>query len=159
SVFICVHLWRNSSSCCRWTLAHAAATIAAMNVEASLMQAIIASPADDLPRLALADWLEEHGRQGPAELVRTQIALATVPEADERRPGLLGREAYLLARHSKELGQQVRKFAQRWEFRRGCVEGVKLPAEKFLHKAAELFAAAPLRHLHLSAPDSHVEAL
>src|SRR5262245_14679240 len=119
-----------------------------MNVETSLVRAIIAQPDDDLPRLALADWLEEHGRQGPAELIRTQIELARLPEADERRPALLGRKAYLLARHSKELGRPLRKLAQRWEFRRGCVEGVKLPAEQFLHKADDLFKAAPLRHLH-----------
>jgi uncharacterized protein (TIGR02996 family) len=130
-----------------------------MNIQAALLEAIIAHPDDDLPRLALADWLEEHGRPGPAELIRTQLALAGRPEDDERRPVLLGREAYLLARHSKELGRPLKHLALRWEFRRGCVEEVKLPAGRFLRKAAELFRAAPLRHLHLSVPRAHIDAL
>src|SRR5262245_58827023 len=130
-----------------------------MDVEASLVQGIIAHPDDDLPRLALADWLEEHGWQGPAELIRAQLELARLAPADEGRPARLAREAYLLARHSKELGRPLKHLALRWELRRGCVEGVKLRADQFLLKAADLFQAAPLRHLHLSAPDAHHETL
>jgi uncharacterized protein (TIGR02996 family) len=129
-----------------------------MNTEQALTQAIIAQPDDDLPRLALADWLEENGRAEQAELVRVQIALAPMAEDDERRPGLLSRETWLLARHSKELGRPLRGLAHRWEFRRGCVEGVTLPAGRFPSRAAELFARAPLRHLHLVGSEDH-EAL
>jgi len=41
-----------------------------------------------------------------------------------------GREVWLLARHSKEWGKSLRGLARRWEFRRGFVEGVTLPAER-----------------------------
>jgi uncharacterized protein (TIGR02996 family) len=133
--------------------------MAGMDVHQALMRAIIAQPDDDVPRLALADWLEENGRQEAGELIRAQIALARLPEEDERRPELLGREAWLLARHTKELGRPVRRLAQRWELRRGCVEGVKLPAEKFLRKVGELFDVAPLRHLHLTWIGDHLADL
>jgi len=38
--------------------------------ERALIQAIIAAPDDDLPRLVYADWLEEHGRPERAEFIR-----------------------------------------------------------------------------------------
>lgn len=40
---------------------------------ASLMEAIIAAPDDDLPRLIYADWLEEIGRPEHAEYVRREV--------------------------------------------------------------------------------------
>jgi uncharacterized protein (TIGR02996 family) len=126
-----------------------------MNVEHALIQEIAAHPDDDLPRLALADWLEEHGRQERAELVRVQVALARLAEDDERRPRLLARQTWLLQRHSLEWGKPLRGLARRWEFRRGCVEGVTLPARRFPARAAKLFERAPLRHLHLAAPEDH----
>lgn len=48
-----------------------------------LLRAVLADPADDLPRLACADWLEERGRVGDAEraeFVRVQLALAKAPD-------------------------------------------------------------------------------
>ncbi|HVK16992.1 MAG TPA: TIGR02996 domain-containing protein [Fimbriiglobus sp.] len=44
--------------------------------ERALIQAIIAAPDDDLPRLVYADWLEEHGRPERAEFIRVQCELA-----------------------------------------------------------------------------------
>jgi uncharacterized protein (TIGR02996 family) len=122
----------------------------AMNIEQALTQEIIAHPDDDLPRLAFADWLEEQGEAEHAELVRVQIELARLAEEDERRPALLARQVWLLARHTKEWGRPMRGLARRWEFRRGFVEGVTLPAERFPARAEKLFARAPLRHLHLA---------
>jgi uncharacterized protein (TIGR02996 family) len=42
----------------------------------ALLAAVVAAPDDDLPRLVLADWHEEHGDPGYAAFVRTQVALA-----------------------------------------------------------------------------------
>lgn len=39
------------------------------------LQAILAHPADDAPRLIYADWLEEHGDSDRALFIRLQIAL------------------------------------------------------------------------------------
>lgn len=41
--------------------------------EETLLLAIAASPADDLPRLAYADWLRERGRESQADFVQWQL--------------------------------------------------------------------------------------
>jgi uncharacterized protein (TIGR02996 family) len=120
-----------------------------MDIAQALTQEIIAHPDDDLPRQALADWLEEQGRQDHAEFIRVQLELARIAIEDERRPYLLSRQAWLLARHAKEWGRHLRGLARRWEFRRGLVEGVTLRADRFLAHAEKLFALAPIRHLRL----------
>jgi len=48
----------------------------------ALYQAVLASPADDLPRLVFADWLEEQGEGDYAAFIRVQCELARVPEYD-----------------------------------------------------------------------------
>ena len=48
--------------------------------EQVLLSTIIAAPDDDRPRLAYADWLEEHGQRDRARLIRVQIELARLPE-------------------------------------------------------------------------------
>ncbi len=40
-----------------------------------LLAAVIAQPADDVRRLVLADWLDEHGQPERAEFIRVQIEL------------------------------------------------------------------------------------
>lgn len=47
----------------------------------ALLAAILADPADDLPRLAYADWCEEQGDDARAEFIRCQIALAASDRA------------------------------------------------------------------------------
>ena len=41
-----------------------------------LLDAILADPADDAPRLVYADWLDENGQAERAEFIRLQVALA-----------------------------------------------------------------------------------
>lgn len=41
----------------------------------AMLTAIAAAPAEDLPRLAFADWLDEHGQGARAEFIRVQIEL------------------------------------------------------------------------------------
>lgn len=64
-----------------------------------LLRAICADPADDFPRLAYADWLEEHGQSAQekarAEFIRLQISLAQL--CDDPNPiGMVAREQRLL---------------------------------------------------------------
>lgn len=47
----------------------------------SLLAAVRATPADDLPRLVLADWLEEHDQPDWAEFIRAQCELDRHPHA------------------------------------------------------------------------------
>lgn len=49
--------------------------------EAALLKAVCRSPADDLPRLVYADWLEERGRPERAEFIRLQIEEAREPSS------------------------------------------------------------------------------
>lgn len=64
----------------------------------ALIDACRARPADDLPRLVLADWLDESGESDRAELVRVQVELSH-PTGDNRRMvALRASERELLAR-------------------------------------------------------------
>src|SRR4051812_27984132 len=70
-----------------------------MNTPELLLQAIEAQPDDDLPRLAYADWLDEHGDAARAELIRAQVALARGGLSAEQAAGLRQRELALLREH------------------------------------------------------------
>lgn len=45
----------------------------------ALFAAVLAAPADDLPRLVYADWVEEHGDPARAGFIRGQVELARTP--------------------------------------------------------------------------------
>lgn len=47
--------------------------------EQPFLDAIIAEPADDRPRLVFADWLEEQGQSDRAEFIRVQCEIAAEP--------------------------------------------------------------------------------
>src|SRR5262245_29245585 len=68
----------------------------------SLLRAAKEQAEDDLPRLVLADWLEEHGHPADvarAEFVRAQVELARLPTHDRRRQQLLSRTQALAREH------------------------------------------------------------
>ncbi len=46
----------------------------------ALLAAILAEPESDLPRLVYADWLDENGEPGRAELIRAQCDRKCLPE-------------------------------------------------------------------------------
>jgi uncharacterized protein (TIGR02996 family) len=48
-----------------------------------LLAAILAAPDDDAPRLAYADWLDEHGEPERASFIRVQCKLARLPRTVE----------------------------------------------------------------------------
>ena len=47
----------------------------------ALEAAIVANAEEDTPRLAYADWLDEHGDADRAEFIRVQCQLAELPPA------------------------------------------------------------------------------
>jgi uncharacterized protein (TIGR02996 family) len=53
-----------------------------MSDAAAFLRAIIAEPADDLPRLVYADWLDEHGEPERAEFIRVQCAIPNTDPAE-----------------------------------------------------------------------------
>src|SRR5262245_10829405 len=62
----------------------------------NLLRACKDDPADDQPRLVLADWLEEHGQAGRAEFVRVQCRWAGLDWYAPEVPELEARQAELL---------------------------------------------------------------
>src|SRR4051795_10357418 len=129
-----------------------------MSRQDALLQAILDEPDDDAPRLIYADWLEERG-DPRAEFIRAQCALAQLPADDERRPDLEACEARLLAGHGKGWAGPIRRRARAWTFRRGFVEGIKIGADAFLAHTADLFAAAPIRHVRFVHAAGHIDEL
>ena len=69
---------------------------------AALLAASRARPADDLPRLVLADWLDENGQPERAEFVRVQVEVSHPTADGERMAALKKREADLLTEHEGE---------------------------------------------------------
>ncbi|MDY3557770.1 TIGR02996 domain-containing protein [Gemmata sp. JC673] len=77
-----------------------------MNDEQALLAAIQSHPDEDAPRLAYADWLDEHARseadRARAEFIRTQIESARLPADDDYRAELEARAEKLLHAHQRD---------------------------------------------------------
>ena len=109
----------------------------------AFLHAIHASPADDLPRLVYADWLEENGDASRAEFIRVQCELATINAIDPQRVTLEDREHELLNEHEDRWLGESRPEMTEWEFARGFVQSLTADpydvSDAFLHEhAAEI---------------------
>ncbi|MBX9579512.1 MAG: TIGR02996 domain-containing protein [Gemmataceae bacterium] len=143
-----------------------------MSDRRAFIEAILANPADDLPRLVYADWLEEHGDnlgRARADLVRIQCELARCPADDPRRPDLLRREGALLENHTcdwlsqlphslvagilQSLATSGRSFGPadigRERFQRGFVTRLHFSVRSYLDSIDELIALEPATSLSL----------
>lgn len=124
-----------------------------MTHEEAFLQEIFERPADDLPRRVYADWLiDTKGAAGAArgEFIHAQLNLAAIPAGEPRPSALVQRERELLLAHGREWGMPFHRIGCRcWEYRRGFVEGVGLPASALLSHAATLFRIAPVDELKL----------
>ncbi len=119
-----------------------------MHDHAAFIAAIVASPDDDLPRLVYADFLDESGEAGAtarAEFIRTQCELERCSPDDDRRAALTQRAAGLLRQNREAWTGEVRHamIGTDWQFRRGFLHGVKVPAQRFAQVADDLFRLAP----------------
>jgi len=136
-----------------------------MSRDEGFLRAIRDNPDDDGSRLVYADWLEEHGDER-GEFIRLQCALATMPTDDPQRPELETRQKQLLGdqkfrwdRLRPEWVGPLSELVQGWEFHRGFVEDVSLPARTFLTQADVLFRLSTVRYVHLTQAGEHVRAL
>ena len=84
-----------------------------------------------------------------AEFIRVQCALAQLPRRDPRRPDLEATEARLWAAHGDDWLGLEPGAVDRWTFRRGFLDEVSLSAAAFLEYGPRLFAAGPVRTVHL----------
>ncbi|MBX9580328.1 MAG: TIGR02996 domain-containing protein [Gemmataceae bacterium] len=103
------------------------------------LDAILARPADDGPRLVYADYLDEAGDHPRADLVRVQVALARLPPDHPRRPELADRQADLLRRNAAAWTEPLADLVAGVEFRRGIPEAMSVDAGVFLSRGDELF--------------------
>jgi uncharacterized protein (TIGR02996 family) len=119
----------------------------------ALYRAVLADPDDDTLRLIYADALEEEGDARRAAFIRTQVALAGVPEYDP---------AFIRARwngSSRPLGEWIAELPElpegldwaRESFRRGFPASIQArDAAAFVAHADDLFARFPIESLELS---------
>ena len=132
-----------------------------MTEEEAFIAAIVASPADDTPRLVFADWLEENGRPDRAELIRLQCRLEPDRERfDDAAVNELHRQVVQLLRSSWPGHVSFRDQEDRWfaaasglpwdspnlttEWRRGFVETVGLHAGNFVRYGRDVRRRYPL---------------
>jgi uncharacterized protein (TIGR02996 family) len=118
-----------------------------------LYSAVIAAPADDGPRLAMADHLDRQGDPWGG-FIRVQLALTRALRAGlEKEVEHLREEAKQLQRRhddGKAWKNSVDALVRHCEFIRGFVEVLLIDATKYLVCADELFHRAPIRHLVLN---------
>jgi uncharacterized protein (TIGR02996 family) len=88
----------------------------------ALLHAAKETPEDDLPRLVLADWLEEHGQPERADFIRLQCSLAalTEEEAHQEEP-LWARQEALRQAHGSAWGEPFGAPGEGANFSRGLL--------------------------------------
>jgi uncharacterized protein (TIGR02996 family) len=155
----------------------------------AFIAAIAANPADDLPRLVFADWLDEHGEPARAGFIRDQIALTKLRPGSEEYKALFRRTADTLranlpgwiqsacdafgqnsdwkpAKHDKpglaiQFDQRQRAALVRIEFERGFAVAAQLDLSRTSDAGAValLFRNHPISRLNLSLPHPLPEAV
>ncbi len=144
-----------------------------MNEEQALLAAVLDDYDDDLPRLALADFWEEHGQSERAEFVRVQCAIAESPHDqpcycfnysrgacsgcghNARLAALRRRQGELLNGQGKYLepgswSWPIWQWAASWDWRRGFIGSVRCTAESWLEHGDAILAAQPVEEVTLT---------
>jgi uncharacterized protein (TIGR02996 family) len=121
----------------------------------ALPQAVCDHPDDDVPRLAYADWLYDHGDPNRARFIHVQVGhdRGTDPDAPagttltyERRAELRREARELLTAHGREWGRPLRDLGVcEVGYVRGFPEEVWIDADSLLVIGDRLFADAPIR--------------
>jgi uncharacterized protein (TIGR02996 family) len=128
-----------------------------MNEELGLLKDIIENPDDDTPRLRYADWLEGHGQPERADLIRVQVALASMSLSNPP-PDQLARYCLLRRPNSNLLDQHGDAWAAPFtgpgvrevHFNRGFVEKIEATATAFVRRGPAWAAATPLCEVKLT---------
>jgi uncharacterized protein (TIGR02996 family) len=107
----------------------------------ALLRAVKEQPEDDLPRLVLADWLEEHGDGARGEFVRVQCRMARLAADDPDLPAVQRRERELRARHAARWVGDLKRFTHFSTFERGLAFLQVSSCNAFLFPAARRRAA------------------
>ena len=125
--------------------------------ERALLDAVIAEPDADGPRLVYADWLQQHGDGARGELIAVQCALARLDHPAEHNR-LKARDFELVERHGNTwcAAVGIGDVRNNWhpsvwaaDFQRGFIEAVEMPAHAFPSVVPPLFGVEPVRALRL----------
>jgi uncharacterized protein (TIGR02996 family) len=131
-----------------------------MYLEPAFINAVLAAPNDDLPRLIAADWLDEHGQPEWAALIRVQCERAHIHSCDHwikrrhcRSCLLKGREADVLAacgwsRESCTVRLNGQRFVVK-AFDRGFIRRVVMDDLTWLHTYDTAVPPIPFREVSL----------
>jgi uncharacterized protein (TIGR02996 family) len=118
----------------------------------ALYAAVCAQPDEDTPRLALADWLDEHGSKADApraRFIRVQIGLTHHEEQSPSWRKLYAEERKLLTmltRAKALVGDHLEKrVAGGVWYERGFLADVRVYAKRFLAEADRFFADDPIQ--------------
>jgi uncharacterized protein (TIGR02996 family) len=123
------------------------------------LNAILDNPAADDPRLAYADWLDEHC-DPRGEFIRVQCRLAANKTDKEKCFFELEvREGELLHEYAPAWAEPISGMVDWWAFHRGFVEEIGTKADRFLANVDSLFRREPIREIHFSDAGTHVEQL
>lgn len=138
--------------------------------ERGLLDAIIAHPGDDTPRLIYADWLEDEGRGDRAEFIRCMIRYphAAPPEREE----LFRRARWAAAKNLAAWLEPLRpsrgwsdRFSDNWlvidaahghstglsaRFSRGFVREVRCPLQMWLDHGKEIVRRHPVERVEVT---------
>lgn len=129
-----------------------------------LLAAVIAHPDDDVPRLVLADWLDEHGESERAEFIRVQIELNSCQYTvnDPRWQYLRSRQQVLLHQHRRHWmapfymkDGPLHDRVIHAEFVRGFIEIVWMAASTFVQRGELLMDWTTLRELRVTRASTH----
>jgi uncharacterized protein (TIGR02996 family) len=134
-----------------------------MNEEAAILAAIAAHPAEDTPRLAYADWLDDHAGYSAdppaarlrAEFIRVQCEIKTLEDRTSTElqgyADLYRRQDAILTHHRRELigplGDDLTD--QEVVFDRGFVAELRLDATRYMRHASEIAAFLPLPEIRV----------
>lgn len=116
-------------------------------LDRAILDAIVAAPDEDTPRLVYADWCDDHGLAERAEFVRVQVERARLPAWDAAQVRLRLREQQLLKEHGEKwLAELPAVAGARWEgFRRGVVAEVSFASFEAMRASAHACrAVAPV---------------
>ena len=111
----------------------------------AILDDIRTNPAEDLPRLALADWLMEQddaASRSRGEFIHARCRAASLPPRDPERAALQLRAEQLRDEHEVEWLGGLAEHLDSWDFERGMiVAGVSTPW--FEHVAYKRMATCP----------------
>ncbi|MBX9583289.1 MAG: TIGR02996 domain-containing protein, partial [Gemmataceae bacterium] len=144
-----------------------------MGEEAAILAAVAANPLDDLPRLAYADWLDDHAADLPdsdaarlrAEFIRVQCEIARLehlpsPEL-QRYADLYRRQDSLLTNHRRELLGRLADVLGPNDavFDRGFVAELRLEARAFADDAGAVDVLRPRPDLTVTDVAAQINAV